>query len=78
VELSSGDNDRTSKAPAGDDAEGQGASSAEPIATNQIISSVLEQAKPSAGDRVYMATPSTGGQKQKRLPPALKHQPSTD
>jgi hypothetical protein len=63
VELSSGGDDEASKAPAGDDVEGHGASLAELIAPNLISSSMLEQATPSAIDRVDVAAPSTGGQK---------------
>jgi hypothetical protein len=36
---------------------------------------MLDQAKPSAADRVDVEALSTGGQKQKRPPPTLKRNP---
>jgi hypothetical protein len=58
VEVSSGEDDASKvdtlpakqKVPDGDDAEGEGVSSAEPIAPALISSSVLKQAKPSTAD----------------------------
>jgi hypothetical protein len=68
VEVSSGD-DTTPKidilvgkknAPFSDDTEGEGVSSAEPIAPDPISSSMSEQADPSAADRVKVVVSSTG------------------
>jgi hypothetical protein len=77
VELSNGDDD-VPKVPAGDDAEGEGATLVEQIAPKPTSSSALELTKPSAADIV---APFTSGQKQKRLLPLPKRKlskPSAD
>jgi hypothetical protein len=69
------------KEPAGDDAKGGGATSAEHIAPNPINSNMLGQAHPSVIDRVHATVLSANGQKRKRPPPALKRKqskPTTD
>jgi hypothetical protein len=80
VEVSSGEDDASKvdtlpakqKVPDGDDAEGEGVSSAEPIAPALISSSVSKQAKPSTADQIDIVAPSTGGQKWKHPPPNPK------
>jgi hypothetical protein len=77
VELSSGDDD-VPKVLAGDDAEGEGATSVEQIAPKPTSSSALKQTKPSAADVV---APFASGQKWKRLLPLPKRKlskPSAD
>jgi hypothetical protein len=77
VEVSSGEDDAPKadtlaakqKVPDGGDAEGEGVSSAKPIAPSPISSNVSEQAEPSIADRVAIVAPSINGQKQKRPPP---------
>jgi hypothetical protein len=64
------------KEPAGDDADGGGATSAEHVVPNLIDSNFLEQAHPSVVDRVKATAPSAGGQKGKRPQPALKRKQS--
>jgi hypothetical protein len=72
--VSSGDDDvppaDTSDAkphvPAGDDAEGEGASSAKSIALGLISSNAPVQAEPSIADRVTLGAPSASGHKRKR------------
>jgi hypothetical protein len=69
VELSSGDDDASKidalvvepKAPAGDDANGEGISSAEPIVLGLISSNTPTQADPSVADRVVSSAPSASG-----------------
>jgi hypothetical protein len=69
VEVSSGDDDASKidasatepKAPAGDEDEGEGVSSAEPIAPSLISSNTPVQADPSVADRVISSTPSASG-----------------
>jgi hypothetical protein len=62
--------------PVGDDADDGGATSAEHITPNPIGSNVLGQAHPSVVDQVNATAPSTGGQKRKHSPPALKRKQS--
>jgi hypothetical protein len=64
------------KEPAGDDADGGGATSAEHIAPNPIDSNLPGQAHPSVVDRVNATAPSADGQKRKHPPPALKRKQS--
>jgi hypothetical protein len=64
------------KEPAGDDADGRGATSAEHVTPNPIDSNLLGQAHPSIVDRVEVTAPSAGRQKRKRPPPALKRKQS--
>jgi hypothetical protein len=64
------------KEPAGDDADGGGATSAEHIAPNPIDSNVMGQAHPSVVDWFNSTTPPAGGQKRKRPLPALKRKQS--
>jgi hypothetical protein len=69
VELSSGNDDASKidalaaelRAPASNEAEGEGISSAEPIAPGLIISNMLAQADPSIADRVVSNAPFAGG-----------------
>jgi hypothetical protein len=61
------------KAPDGDDAEGEGASSVETIAPGPIRSSASVQTDPSTADRAAPSAPSTGGHKQKRPPTVSKN-----
>jgi hypothetical protein len=73
VEVSSGDDDASKidslaadpKVPAGDEAEGEGVSSAEPIAPSLISSNKSVQIVPSVANQVIPSAPSTGGKKQK-------------
>jgi hypothetical protein len=84
VEASSGDDDASKtdtlaagpRAPTSNEAEGEGISSAKPIATGPIRSNTLAQADPSIADRVISSTPSAGGQKWKHPPPIPKRKPS--
>jgi hypothetical protein len=77
VEVSSGDDDASKTddlavgpiAPAGDEAEGEGISLAEPITLGSIRSNTSVQADPSIADRAISSTPSTSRQKRKRPPP---------
>jgi hypothetical protein len=71
VELSDGD-DNVPKEPAGDDAEGGGATLAKLIAPNLIGSNVLGRAHPSVVGRVDAIAPLASRQKRKHPPPALK------
>jgi hypothetical protein len=75
VELSDGDNSVLKK-PASVVADGGGATLAEHVAPNPIDSNMLGQSHPSVVDRVKATTPSIGGQKRKRPPPALKRKQS--
>jgi hypothetical protein len=61
------------QAPDGDDAEGEVASSVEPIAPGSIGSNASVQTDPSATDRATLGAPSAGGHKRKRLPIIPKH-----
>jgi hypothetical protein len=61
------------KEPDGDDADGGGATLAEHVAPNPIISNLLEQTHPSVINWVKVIEPSADGQKRKRPPPTLKH-----
>jgi hypothetical protein len=78
VEVSSGEDDvpnpnaSTNKKKVGDDAEDGGASSAEPIAPNQISSNAPEQTNPFIGDRVTSTNPSVGRLGHKCPPPIPK------
>jgi hypothetical protein len=80
VEVLSGDDDASKidastanlKAPNGDDAKGEGASSMELVAPGPISSNAPAQAVPSVADWVALSVPSAGGQKQKLLPPVPK------
>jgi hypothetical protein len=56
------------KAPDGDDAEGEGTSSVEPITPNPISPNVSVQTEPSIAGRAASGAPSTGGHKRKRPP----------
>jgi hypothetical protein len=84
VEVSSGDNDVPKvdaldvepRALAGDEADGEGISSAEPIAPSPIRSGTPVQADHSIVDQVISITPSVGRQKQKHPPPIPKRRPS--
>jgi hypothetical protein len=84
VEVSSGDDDASKtdtlaielRAPASDEAEGEGKSLAESMAPGPIKYNTSAQADPSIADRVISSTPSAGGQKRKRPPPIPKHKPS--
>jgi hypothetical protein len=58
---------------AGDKAEGEGVSSAEPIAPSLVSSNMLAQVNPSVADRVISSAPSAGGQKWKHPTPIPKH-----
>jgi hypothetical protein len=51
--------------PVGDDAEGNGAPSAEALAPNPIGSSSAGETRPSTADQAVPTTPSSGGQKKK-------------
>jgi hypothetical protein len=55
-----------------DDADGEGASSVEPIAPSLIGSTALVQINPSAIDQAAPSAPSTVGHKWKRLPTISK------
>jgi hypothetical protein len=59
------------KVPDGDDAEGEGASSVEPIAPGLIGSNAPVLIDPSATDRAAPGAPLAGGQKRKRPPTIL-------
>jgi hypothetical protein len=67
--MSSGDDDASKidalaaelRAPAGDEAEGEGISSAEPIALGPISSNTPAQANSSVADQEVSSAPSTGG-----------------
>jgi hypothetical protein len=73
VEVSSGNDDVLKidaldaelRAPASDEAEGEGICSAEPIALGPISSNTLAQANPSIANQVVSIAPSAGGQKRK-------------
>jgi hypothetical protein len=56
VELSNGDNNNGQNKPDGDEANGQGAPSTEPIAPNPIESSMAGDTYPSAIDQIATAT----------------------
>jgi hypothetical protein len=60
------------KAPDGDDAEGEGASSAEPIAPNPISFNTPVRTEPSVADRAASGAPSVGEHKRKRPPTVPK------
>jgi hypothetical protein len=64
------------KEPAGDDADGGGATSAKHVAPNPIESNLLGQAHPSVVDRVKATAPSASGQKRKCPPPTLQRKQS--
>jgi hypothetical protein len=84
VEVSSGNDDASKidalvvelKAPAGDEAEGEGVSSAELIAPGLISSNTSAQADPSVVDRVISSAPFAGRQKRK-CPPLIPKCKST-
>jgi hypothetical protein len=57
----------------GDDAEGERASSVEPIAPGLISSNALVQTDPSAADWAAPGASSASGHKRKRLPTVPKH-----
>jgi hypothetical protein len=59
--------------PDGDDAEGEGTSSVEPIAPSLIGSNAPEQTDPSIADQAALGAPSAGGHKRKRPPTIPKH-----
>jgi hypothetical protein len=59
--------------PDSDDAEGEGASSVEPVAPGPIGSNVSVQTDPSAVDQAALRAPSAGGHKRKHLPTVPKH-----
>jgi hypothetical protein len=61
--------------PASDEAEGEGISSAEPIALDPISSNMSTQAHPSVADRVISSAPSAGGQKWKHPLPVPMRKP---
>jgi hypothetical protein len=69
VDVSSGDDDASKidalaaepRVPAGDEAKGEGISSAKPITLGPISSNTLTQADPSVADQVISSAPSTGG-----------------
>jgi hypothetical protein len=69
VEVSSGGDDASKtdalaaepRVLAGDEPEGEGISSVEPIAPGSIRSNTLVQADPSVADQVISSTPSTSG-----------------
>jgi hypothetical protein len=64
-----------------DDAEGEGTSSAEPIAPNPISPNVPVQIEPSIANRVATGAPSAGRNKWKHPPTIPKRKPpktSTD
>jgi hypothetical protein len=73
--MSDGDNN-VLKEPAGDDADGRGATSAEHITPNPINSNLLGQVHPLVVDQVEATAPLAGGQKWKHLPPTLKRKQS--
>jgi hypothetical protein len=75
VELSDGD-DNVLKKPTSDDADDGGATSAEHITPNLIGSNAVGQAHPLVANWVDATTPSTGGQKRKCPPRALKYKQS--
>jgi hypothetical protein len=56
------------QAPDGDDVEGEGASTVEPITPGPIGSNAPVQTDPSAVDRGALGAPSTGGHKRKCPP----------
>jgi hypothetical protein len=60
------------KAPAGDDAENGGVTSAEPITPNLIRPNAPEQTDSSVIDRVASIVPPAGGRWRKRPPPAIR------
>jgi hypothetical protein len=84
VEVSSGDDDASMidalaakpRAPASDEVDGEGISSAEPIAPDPISSNMPAQADPSIADRVISSAPSARGQKRKCPPPIPKRKPT--
>jgi hypothetical protein len=69
VDVSSGDDDASKidalaaelRVPAGDEAKGEGVSSAEPITLGPISSNTSAQVDPSVADRVVSSAPSAGG-----------------
>jgi hypothetical protein len=61
------------KAPDGDDAKGEEASSVEPIFPGPIDSNASVQIHPSAVNQTATGAPSVGGHKQKRPPTIPKH-----
>jgi hypothetical protein len=81
VELSSGDDDASKidalaaepRVAAGDEADGEGISLAEPIIPSLISSNMPAQDDPSVADRVISSAPSASEQKWKCLPPIPKH-----
>jgi hypothetical protein len=75
VELLDGD-DNVLKEPTDDDADDGGATSAEIIAPNPIVSNMVGQAHPSVADRVDATSPPASGQKRKRPSSALKRKQS--
>jgi hypothetical protein len=80
VEVSSGDDDAPKvdasvaelRVPTGDEADGEGTSSAEPIAPGPIRSNTSAHVDPFVADWVVSSTPSADGQKRKRPPPVPK------
>jgi hypothetical protein len=62
--------------PASDEDEGEGISSAEPIALDPISSNMSTQAHPSIADRVISSAPSAGGQKRKHPLPIPMRKPT--
>jgi hypothetical protein len=60
------------RAPTGDEADGEGTSSAESIVPGLISSNTPAQANPFVADRVISSAPSAGEQKWKRPPPIPK------
>jgi hypothetical protein len=80
VELSDGDNNNGQNKPIGDEAEGKGAPSTEPIAPNPTDSSVVRDTRSSAIGQIATAS-SSSRQKKKYVSLASKHKlptPSAD
>jgi hypothetical protein len=89
MEVSSGEYDESKpdastykeKAPAGTNADDEGASLVEQIAPNLISSNTPERTDPSIVDRVATIIPPAGGHGHKRPPPVIRRKqplPSTD
>jgi hypothetical protein len=72
VPLPNSDVSGDQKMPAGNDAEDDGATSAEPTAPGPISSDVPEQSKPYAVDQVLAIVPPSCRRGRKRPPPATK------
>jgi hypothetical protein len=74
--LSDGDNDNGQNKPTGDEAEGKGAPSTEPIAPNPTNSGMVGDIRPST-IRQIAAAPSGSRQKKKHVPLSSKRKLAT-